>query len=39
MTVHDASDGWLYLFGHIARGNNKGKEIGGRVIRVITVSP
>jgi hypothetical protein len=33
---HDAYDGYLYFFAHIAR---KGKEIGGCVISVITVMP
>jgi hypothetical protein len=31
MKVSDTCDAWLYFFAHIARENNKGKEIGGRV--------
>jgi hypothetical protein len=35
MTFHDAYDGWLHFFAHIARENIKGGVIGGRVISVI----
>jgi hypothetical protein len=37
MTVYDGYDGLLHFFGHIARCSYKGKEIGARVICVMSV--
>jgi hypothetical protein len=31
MTIRDTCDARLHFFGQIARENNKGKEMGGRV--------